>query len=73
MLQAMKPLTIETEREVDGRWIAEVPELPGAMVYGSTRDEAIAQAEILALRLLAENIEEDGRPAEAIEIRLAAG
>ena len=66
-------LTIETEREMDGRWIAEVPELPGAMVYGSTRDEAITQVEILALRVLAENIEEDGRPAEAIEIRLAAG
>lgn len=69
----MKQLTIETEREVDGRWIAEVRELPGAMVYGSTRDEAITQVEILALRVLAENIEEDGRPAEAIEIRLAAG
>ena len=69
----MKQLTIETERELDGRWIAEVPELPGAMVYGSTREEAITQVEILALRVLAENIEEDGRPAEAFEIRLAAG
>jgi len=69
----MKQLTVETEREVDGRWIAEVPELPGVMVYGSTCDEAIAQVEVLALRVLAENIEEDGRPAEAIEIRLAAG
>ena len=66
-------LTIETERELDGRWIAEVPELPGAMVYGSTCDEAITQVEILSLRVLAENIEEDGRPVEAIEIRLAAG
>lgn len=66
-------LTIETEREEDGRWIAEVPELPGVMVYGNTREEAMAQAEVLALRVLAENIEEDGRPAEAIEIRLAAG
>lgn len=69
----MRQLTIETEREVDGRWIAEVPELPGVMVYGSKRDEAIAQVEVLALRVLAENIEEDGRMAEAIEIRLAAG
>ena len=69
----MKQLTMETEREVDSRWIAEVPELPGAMVYGSTRDEAIMQVEVLALRVLAENIEEDGRPADAIEIRLAAG
>ena len=68
----MKQLTIETERELDGRWIAEVPELPGAMVYGSTRDEAIAQVEVLALRVLAENIEEDGQPAEAIEIRQTA-
>lgn len=69
----MRQLTIETEREVDGRWIADVPELPGVMAYGSTREEAIAQVEVLALRVLAENIEEDGRPAEAIEIRLAAG
>lgn len=68
----MRQLTIETEREVDGRWIADVPELPGVMAYGSTRDKAIAQVEALALRVLAENIEEDGRPAEAIEIRLAA-
>lgn len=69
----MKQLTIEAEHEVDGRWIAEVSELPGAMVYGSTCDEAIMQVEVLALRVLAENIEEDGRPADAIDIRLAAG
>ena len=69
----MRELTIETEREVDGRWIAEVPELPGVMVYGSTRERAIAGVEVLALRVLAENIEEDGQPAEAIQIRLAAG
>ena len=69
----MRQLTIETEQEVDGRWIAEVPELSGVMVYGDTRDEAVAQVEVLALRVLAENIEADGRPAEAIEIHLAAG
>ena len=56
----MKQLTIETEREVDGRWIAEVPELAGVMTYGSTRDEAIAHVEVLALRVLAENVEDDG-------------
>ncbi len=50
-------LTIETERENDGRWIAEVPELPGTMAYGDTRDKAIASAEALALRVLAERIE----------------
>lgn len=49
--------TIETEQEIDGRWIAEVVELPGVMKYGSTRAEAIAQAEALALREMAERIE----------------
>ena len=68
----MMQLTVETEREVDGRWIAEVPQLPGVMVYGGTREAAITQAEVLALRVFAENIESDGQPAEAIEIRLAA-
>ena len=55
-----KSSCLETEREVDGRWIAEVPELAGVMAYGGTRDEAIAHVEVLALRVLAENIEEDG-------------
>ncbi len=47
-------LTIETEQEDDGRWIAEIPELSGVLAYGATRDEAMARAEILALRVLAE-------------------
>ena len=46
--------TIETEQEEDGRWIAEVLELPGVMKYGRSRIEAMAQAEALALRVLAE-------------------
>ena len=46
--------TIETEQEEDGRWIAEVRELAGVMRYGRTRAEAIARAEALALRVLAE-------------------
>ncbi|WP_089724647.1 type II toxin-antitoxin system HicB family antitoxin [Candidatus Thiosymbion oneisti] len=49
--------TLETEQETDGRWIAEVLEIPGVMKYGKTREEAIAQAESLALRVLAERIE----------------
>jgi predicted RNase H-like HicB family nuclease len=53
---AMK-FTIEIEQKEDGRWIAEVVELPGVMKYGDTRDTAIAQAEALALRVLAERIE----------------
>ena len=46
--------TIETEQEEDGRWIAEILELPGAMKYGLAKHEAVAQAEALALRVLAE-------------------
>jgi predicted RNase H-like HicB family nuclease len=57
-------LRIETEREVDGRWIAEIPSLPGVMAYGTTKEEAIAEAEALALRVLADRIERDKRPAE---------
>ncbi len=49
--------TIETEQEDDGRWIAEVMEIPGTMVYGSTSDEAIAKVQALALRVLAERVE----------------
>jgi len=54
--------TIEHEREEDGRWLAEVPELPGVLAYGATADEAMAKAEVLALRVLAERLEhkEDG-------------
>jgi predicted RNase H-like HicB family nuclease len=47
-------LSLVVEREVDGRWIAEVPELPGVMVYGASQAEAIAKAEVLALRVLAD-------------------
>ena len=47
-------ITFETEREVDGRWIAEVPELPGVLAYEATEQEAIGHAEALALRALAE-------------------
>ena len=48
---------IEVEQETDGRWIAEAPEIPGVLVYGSTTGEAIAKAQALALRVLAERIE----------------
>jgi len=46
--------TIDSEQEEDGRWLAEVLELPGVMVYGHTRQEALAKAQALALRVLAE-------------------
>jgi predicted RNase H-like HicB family nuclease len=48
---------IETETESDGRWIAEVIDLPGALAYGATKKEAVARAEALALRVLADRLE----------------
>lgn len=65
-------LTIDTEREDDGRWIAEVPELPGVLAYGATRDEAMSKAEALALRVLAEQLEHGERRAVALSIAVAA-
>ena len=50
-------LNIEVEQEDDGRWIAEIPMLPGVMVYGQTRDEAIERVRVLALRVLADRLE----------------
>jgi predicted RNase H-like HicB family nuclease len=48
---------VETEKEKDGRWIAEIPQIPGTMAYGLTRAEAVSRVEALALRVLAERIE----------------
>jgi predicted RNase H-like HicB family nuclease len=50
-------LRIEVEEEADGRFIAEVPDLPGVMAYGQSRDEAIVKVEALALRVLADRVE----------------
>jgi predicted RNase H-like HicB family nuclease len=47
---------IETDREEDSRWIAEIPKLPGVMAYGTTRDDAIRSVEALALRVLEGNL-----------------
>lgn len=57
---------IETEREVDGRWIGEVPALPGVLAYGATEAEARARVSALALRVVADRIEHgEPVPAEA--------
>ena len=48
---------IECELEADGRWLAEVPELPGVLAYGASAEEATSKAEVLALRVLAERLE----------------
>lgn len=50
-------LSIEIEREDDGRWLAEVTELPGVMAYGATREVALAAVKALALRVVADRIE----------------
>jgi predicted RNase H-like HicB family nuclease len=63
--------TIEHEREDDGRWLAEVPELPGVLAYGATADEAMAKAEVLALRVLAERLEHNEAKPQSISIGIA--
>ncbi len=60
---------IECEREVDGRWIAEVPQLPGVLAYGNSSDEAMAKAEVLALRVLADRMEQN--ETRAIDINIS--
>jgi predicted RNase H-like HicB family nuclease len=64
--------TIEHEREHDGRWLAEVPELPGVLAYGHTAKEAMAKAEALALRVLAERLEHNEAGPESISIAVPA-
>ena len=62
-------LTIETEQEVDGRWLAEVPQLPGVLAYGTTEDDATAKVEALALRVMAERLENS--EAKPLDISIA--
>lgn len=65
---------LECEREDDGRWLAEVSQLPGVLAYGASRNEAMARAEVLALRVLAEQLEHgETRPLDiSISIPAAA-
>ena len=49
--------SIETDQETDGRWIAEVLEIPGALAYGTTLDEAVTHVQALALRVIADRLE----------------
>jgi len=50
-------MRIEIEQEDDGRWLTEIPELPGVMVYGTSREGAVARVKALALRVLADRLE----------------
>ena len=53
---------VEFDREDDGRWIAEIPKLPGVMAYGPTKKEALQKVYAVALRTLADSIEQGGTP-----------
>jgi len=64
---------VETEQETDGRWIAEVVEMPGVLAYGTSEDEALARVQALALRVVADKLEhgEAGREFLAISFNAA--
>jgi len=70
-MKAQMHFTIEHEQEDDGRWLAEVPELPGVVAYGATALEAMARAEALALRVLAERLEHNETGPQSISIAVA--
>jgi predicted RNase H-like HicB family nuclease len=61
-------MKIEIEREEDGRWIAEVVDLPGVMAYGGSREEAVAKAKALALRTRADRIDHGEEIPELMEV-----
>jgi len=63
---------IECEREEDGRWLAEVPQLPGVLAYGDSASGAMAKAQIIALRVLAERLESSETGPQAIIFSIAA-
>jgi predicted RNase H-like HicB family nuclease len=63
---------VETERETDGRWIAEIVDVPGVLAYGATEKEALASAQALALRVLADRIEQDKEPTDTVTVSIQA-
>ena len=65
-------LQIELEQEADGRWIAEVPTLPGVLTYGVTRTDAVAKVQALALRALAERLEQGEAVPELLAVTFHA-
>jgi predicted RNase H-like HicB family nuclease len=64
--------TIESELEDDGRWLAEVPQLPGVLAYGPSREEAMSRAQVLALRVIAERLEYGEAAPQSIHMSIAA-
>jgi predicted RNase H-like HicB family nuclease len=62
---------IEFEQEADGRWIAEIPSLPGVLVYGDTKEEAEIKVEALALRVIADRMERQKSKTPLVEFAVA--
>ncbi len=60
---------VEIEQEDDGRWIAEVVELPGVLAYGESAETALANAQALALRVLADRLEHGEAPTGPLSLR----
>jgi predicted RNase H-like HicB family nuclease len=63
---------VEFEMETDGRWIAEIADLPGVLAYGVNREEALANVQALALRVIAERLEQGEAASESLSIRFLA-
>jgi len=63
---------VELEQEEDGRWIADIPELPGVLVYGESPEDARAKVQALALRVLADRLEHGESDADLLTISFAA-
>jgi len=68
----MMTLLVELEQESDGRWIAEIPELPGVMAYGKSSDDAQAKVQALALRVLADRLEHGEASPDLLSISFKA-
>ncbi len=60
--KSISSFVVELDREEDGRWIAEIPDVPGAMAYGVTKAEALRRAYAVALRTLADTVEQGSMP-----------
>jgi len=61
-------MTIEVEKENDGRWIAEITELPGALAYGKSREESVSKVKALALRVMADRLEHGEAVPELVQV-----
>ena len=69
---SIEPLRVEIEVETDGRYLASVPDLPGVMAYGTTRDAAVRKAKSIALQVLADMVESGEEVPEPLKALFAA-